>query len=92
MTATEFKLTGQVSADGFVDWIVHRAGLLDLNGWVMRDSRNVLTIVVAGPQPMVDAMEMACSLGPVSVDVERIESRERVLASPPGRFSYHPAE
>ena len=92
MNATEFRLTGHVSADGFVDWIAHRAGLLDLNGWVTRDGPNAITIVVAGPQPMVDAMEMACSLGPVSVDVERIESCVKVLAQQPDRFEHHSAK
>ena len=86
MTATEFQLTGNLSAAGFADWICHRARLLDLNGWVSSEGPEAMTIVVTGPASLVDAMEMACSLGPMNVWVERIESHARVLETLPNGF------
>lgn len=87
MKATEIRLSGQLASGEFVPWIDHRARLLDLKGWVRREGPNAVTIVVAGPQPLVDAMEMACSLGPVSVDVKRIETSARDLDAPPESFA-----
>lgn len=86
MTATEFRLTGRVLAPGFADWICHRARLLDLSGWVRATPDGALCIVVVGPQPLIDAMEMACSLGPTNVLVEGIEARPAALAAPPNGF------
>lgn len=79
MTATEFDLEGQLGSGDFLDWICHRARLLDLSGWVTRRDEGRVWIVVTGPLALIDAMEMACSLGPVDVLVDRIESRPYVL-------------
>ena len=86
MKATEFQLTGQLAAHGFVDWVCHRARLLDLNGWVKPNGSEAMTIVVTGPEPLVDAMEMACSLGPMDVWVERIDRQARDLETLPNGF------
>lgn len=45
-----------------------------------------MTIVVAGPPALVDAMEMACSLGPIDVLVERIERSAHPMDRSPGSF------
>ncbi len=87
MTATEFTLVGALASDSFVDWICRRARLLDLKGWVSRQGPDLMTIVVAGPMPLIDAMEMACSLGPVDVLVDRVERRPRDLSKLPNGFS-----
>lgn len=84
--ATEFSLEGALAADGFVDWICHRARLLDLKGWVLRLDAGRVRIVVCGPAPLVDAMEAACSLGPADVLVDRIESRSCRLDGQPNGF------
>ncbi|MEM1075938.1 MAG: acylphosphatase [Pseudomonadota bacterium] len=86
MNATEFRLTGQVSAPGFADWICHRAKLLNLKGWVSRFDVDAVMIVVCGPLPLIDAMEMACSLGPIDVFVERIDAFEIHLDEAPNGF------
>lgn len=38
-----------------------------------------MRILVQGPQPLIDAMEVACSLGPMDANVERIEVRAMPL-------------
>lgn len=86
MKATEFQLRGQLSGAGFTDWICHRARLLDLRGWVRSEGPEAVTIMVAGPEALVDAMEMACSLGPINVWVDRIERQERSLETAPNGF------
>ncbi len=86
MTATEFRLHGQLASDGFAGWVRDRADLLDLKGWARAEGPDAMTIVVAGPAAMIDAMEMACSLGPMDVLVDRIETRETVLHGRPNGF------
>lgn len=86
MIATEFRLTGDLGAPGFADWVCHRARLLDLRGWVAADGPTAMRIVVIGPKPLVDAMEMACSLGPVDVLVEDVATAQFEMEDPPGGF------
>lgn len=85
MNATEITLEGDVLAGDFPDWICHRARLLDLSGWVTT-AEGAIRIVVAGPEPLIDAMELACSLGPRDVLVSRIERRECDLPAAPNGF------
>ena len=86
MIATEFRLEGNLASAGFPDWVCHRARLLDLRGWVSAEGPCAMTIVVAGPGPLIDAMEMACSLGPFDVQVDRIESTQRKMEALPNGF------
>lgn len=86
MTATELRLRGSLSAPGFDDWICHRARLLSLSGWMTRIGPAEILIVVSGPEPLIDAMEQACSLGPVDVLVERIDRRRAAAAEAPNGF------
>ena len=86
MRCTEFFLTGQLSAASFPDWICHRARLLNLTGWVSWSKTGAVRIVVCGPDSLIDAMEMACSLGPADVLVERIDALETTLSKAPNGF------
>ncbi|KMW58659.1 hypothetical protein AIOL_003638 [Candidatus Rhodobacter oscarellae] len=75
VTAVQIWLGGVFAPESFVGWICHRARLLDLAGSVKAQGNTDMYIHVQGPQPMIDAMEMACSLGPMDANVERIEVR-----------------
>ncbi|MFK7867847.1 MAG: acylphosphatase [Roseobacter sp.] len=68
-------LSGSLASDTALPWIEHRARLLDLRGWVRRDSAHQITIALSGPLALIDAMEVACSLGPGDVLVDAV-SRE----------------
>lgn len=82
LTVSEIRLEGHFRSVGFLDWICHRAHLLDLRGWVTAQGPARISIVVEGPQALIDAMEMACSLGPVDVQVARIEVLPRQPSQP----------
>lgn len=79
MMATEIRLDGQLRSPNFIDWICHRAELLNLTGWVTAESTTAISIVVAGPPALIEAMEMACSLGPMDVQVDRIVAHSTTL-------------
>jgi len=44
-------------------------------GWGKGEEAGQLSIGVQGPQALIDAMEMACSLGPIEAQIDRIEVR-----------------
>lgn len=83
---TELRLRGDLGAQGFVPWICHRARVLNLSGWVARVDAGAMIIVVAGPEALCDAMEVACSLGPADVIVEDITRRTTQIPDLPNGF------
>jgi acylphosphatase len=86
--AVRLRILGAVGAAGFPEWICHRARILDLNGCVMRRGPGEIEVLVSGDDTLIDAMEVACSLGPADVMVERIEREGAELSAPgPG---FHP--
>lgn len=79
-------LTGSLAAASLLPWIQHRAERLDLVGWVRQDTADQVTIEVHGPAPLVDAMEIACSLGPADALVDSIARHDMPLQSEPNGF------
>ncbi|MBE3640048.1 acylphosphatase [Mangrovicoccus algicola] len=75
--AVPLLITGSLADDGFLDWIRHRAGVLDLQAEIRRLSPTAIRVTVAGPDPLIWAMEAACSLGPAGVLVEDIAREPR---------------
>lgn len=58
----EFR--GQLSPESFAEFVRHRAGRLALELTVIREGRAAAAYRVGGQPDLVDAFEMACSLGP----------------------------
>ncbi|HET9963353.1 MAG TPA: acylphosphatase, partial [Nitrospiraceae bacterium] len=50
--------------------VVRRANRLSLRGWIEAHNTNSVTVTAEGPEALVDALEIACSLGPIDSDVE----------------------
>lgn len=69
---TELRILGDLDTQGFADWICHRAGVLDLNGYVKIVNKTEIRVGVSGNPNLIDAMEAACSLGPANVIVDEI--------------------
>ncbi|WP_420860974.1 hypothetical protein [Algirhabdus cladophorae] len=63
-------LTGRLQAEGAMPWFLHRGRLLNLVGWITRQDDRTIAMVLSGPADLLDAMEVACSLGPADVWVE----------------------
>lgn len=76
MTVTESMIIrGRLASADFPGWIVHRARRLGLRGGIVQVDQHAIETIVAGPLELIDAMEVGCSLGPTSVEVEHIERR-----------------
>ncbi len=70
-TAT-ISLFGDVFAPDFPDWITRHAHKLGLRSVVKRID-NCLRVTATGPDVMLEALALGCSLGPASVMVENTE-------------------
>lgn len=53
----------------FVAFAITRARRLSLRGWISQRD-NLVTVSAQGPQAMVDAFEIVCSLGPIQSSIE----------------------
>ncbi len=73
MIKEKLTIYGRLGASDFPDWIVHRARRLGLGGRIVSIGDELIETLVVGPADLVDAMEVGCSLGPISVQVERID-------------------
>jgi acylphosphatase len=59
-----FVFTGQLRTDSFIEFARHRAARLGLRIDVGQVSDQSVIVNVSGAAELVDAFEMACSLGP----------------------------
>jgi hypothetical protein len=69
-----FTFRGQMACESFVEFALHRARRLDLDISLGACDAASATMSVKGQVDLVDAFEMACSLGPydcIILDIER---------------------
>jgi acylphosphatase len=71
-----YAISGRMNVSDYLDFVAERAGWLDLSGWVAANDAHSVTLVAAGPEALVGALEMACTLGPLNALVEVIEGVE----------------
>ena len=69
-----FELRGDLAPGAFLAFVADRAAWLDIDGWAGASADNVVTVVAAGPEAMVGALEMALMLGPLDALVQEIET------------------
>ena len=74
--AAEFRFTGWLG-ETFVAFVMRRAERLSLRGWIEANGAGAVTVAAQGPEALVDAFEMACSLGPIEARVESWTREER---------------
>ena len=63
-SAVDFVFKGQLSCDSFVEFATHRARRLDLRMDIGACGDEAISLSIEGPDDLLDAFEMACSLGP----------------------------
>lgn len=84
-TTERIALLGQVDDPAFPPWIERHRARLGLDGGIAARAVGRIDLVVTGAPDLIDAFELACSLGPAQVLVERTEREPTVnpLASRP---------
>ena len=70
-----FAICGQVGAAVFPWWITRHAARLGLGLRFVAHSGTRLDMIVSGPPDLLDAMALACSLGPQEVWVDQVDRR-----------------
>ncbi|MEM1046545.1 MAG: acylphosphatase [Pseudomonadota bacterium] len=91
MQTERLVFTGSVDAPDYLDWIAHRATRLGLRGWVIRPEPSRVEVVVHGAPDLIDAMEIGCSLGPITVLVDAIEREPADDLLLPNGFAIRPS-
>ena len=74
---------GRVQGVGFRAFVEHVAGQRRLQGWVRNRRSGAVEAVLSGDAADVEAVIDACSRGPPSARVDRVDQREAT----PGEFS-----
>jgi acylphosphatase len=71
-----YAIAGRMSVGDYLTFVAERARWFGISGWVEAETAERVTLVAAGPEAMVGALEMACTLGPISALIDSIESSE----------------
>jgi hypothetical protein len=75
-----FVFSGRLRTDAFLEFARHRAARLDLAIDIGAVSDEAIALTVHGPSELVDAFEMACSLGPYQCLVLDVTRRSGLAA------------
>jgi acylphosphatase len=73
--ATIIVFSGQFNSESFVEFVNHRAHRLQLDAVVEKAAADCIEVAVSGHRDLVDAFEMACSLGPIDCLVREVERK-----------------
>ena len=79
-----YRIAGRLIPTTYLAFVADRARWLDISGWVRALDDTRIELVAAGPEALVGALEMACTLGPLDALVETIEPVEEGGVIPPG--------
>ncbi|MER8881032.1 hypothetical protein [Mesorhizobium sp. M0678] len=75
---TRLRFVGQLVSSSFSEFADRRAARLNLDLLVYEAAEDFFVVQVSGQPDLIDAFEMACSLGPIDclvMDCERAEIR-----------------
>jgi acylphosphatase len=83
--AQRFVVRGDLRGS-FLTFVADRAAWLDISGWASASADDTVTVVAAGPEAMVGALQMALMLGPLDALVDDIETYDASSVIAPGFF------
>lgn len=75
MSTVTFLFTGRFKTASFAEFVRHRAARLALDAGAPQLSPDRIRITVSGERDLVDAFEVACSLGPIDCLVDDVVRR-----------------
>ena len=79
-----YAIAGRMQTADYLAFVADRAAWLGISGWVEAAGPGEVRLVAAGPEALVGALEMACTLGPLTALVADISSVEEVAPVAPG--------
>jgi acylphosphatase len=80
-------IRGRAFDASFLEFVADRARRFSLDGWTARPRADEIRIVAAGPNALIDMLEVACMLGPVEALVDEIVRQDEAAGEvAAGRF------
>ena len=79
-----WAISGRMDVPSYLDFVVDRARWLGLDGWVAANDDDTVSVAVAGPEALVGALEMACTLGPLDALIDEVRPVGKPAAFPAG--------
>jgi acylphosphatase len=76
-------ITGRMNVASYLAFVAERAAWFGVSTWPSVDNGTV-TVLVSGPEAMVGALEMACTLGPIDALVDELRTEEEAEPPPAG--------
>jgi hypothetical protein len=73
--AATIVFSGSFRPESFLEFVAHRGGRLALCTRLEASGPDQITVSVAGEPDLIDAFEMACSLGPLDCLVRDVARR-----------------
>lgn len=67
-----YAIAGSIDVPSYLEFVAERAHWLGIAGWVAADDDRSVTLLAAGPEALVGALEMACTLGPFDALIDTI--------------------
>lgn len=77
--AIMFTFTGSFQPESFGAFVRHRAGRLALSAMIRESGPTRIEVEVTGEPDLLDAFEMACSLGPADALVRDVTARALIV-------------
>ena len=78
-----YAISGRLEVASYLEVVAERARWLDIRGWVSADG-SAVTLVAAGPEALVGALEMACTLGPLDALIDEVRPEGEPAELPAG--------
>lgn len=69
-----YRIEGRMDVRRYLNFVAERAAWFGVSGWAEGSGTRGVILVAAGPEAMVGALEMACTLGPLDALIESMES------------------
>ena len=74
MATKQIRIIGSFDKIAFREWILHRSAVLGLDISDLTYGQRSITFSTSGHSVILDAMEIACSLGPSEAMVDQIHA------------------
>ena len=79
MATKQIRIIGSFDKIAFREWILHRSAVLGLDISDLTYGQRSITFSTSGHSVILDAMKIACSLGPSEAMVEQIHATDLEL-------------
>jgi acylphosphatase len=81
--SVHFTIRGRMDARTYLAFVAERAGWFGISGWASAEN-GAVTVVASGPEAMVGALEMACTLGPLDALIDDLRAEHEPGPVPAG--------